>query len=101
MVPSGGSTMTPQVSADTGSFQAYVSGFTLKYGIIIGSYNNSGGSTYTAGTWTSLPTGPSFNNGGDMVEFYVIDNTNSRCYRCTCIHGSATNGGSICIERIA
>jgi hypothetical protein len=102
--PIGGSSGVVQCSAVSGSFSTYTTVFANAAGLFNGN-TNSGGITFTAGTWTNISgtSGGSYTlgAGGDMLTAHVIDTTNSRIYRITAIHCQGLTGGYIAIERMS
>jgi hypothetical protein len=97
-----GSTLNVQLSAVSGSYTAYTTGYYNRSGSNITGFTDSSGVTYTAGTWTTVGgLTVQLLVGGDMVEVYVTDVTNNRTYRVIYIHGQPSNGGFISIERLA
>ena len=96
----GGSAGQLQASALSGSFSAYVSCMVNVAGQPPIMDTNSSGITFTSGTWSSIGASRNMGAGGDMIIAHVHDNTNSRIYRVTAIHGSGTTGGYVAIERM-
>jgi hypothetical protein len=98
--PTGGSNLLMQASAVSGSFVAYTTIIDNIAGSALRGDTNSGGITFTAGTWTSVNAYSQVSSGGDMLIVHVIDTTNSRVYRVTAIHTGGTTNGFIAIERM-
>jgi hypothetical protein len=90
-----------QASAVTGSFASYVTTFGNVAGQAVAGDTSSTGITFTAGTWTSCNFRYNISAGGDMITAHIMDTTNSRLYRVTVMHGNASNGAYISIERMA
>ena len=89
-----------QLSAISGSFNAYA---TIEENISGKTYTgstNSAGLTCSAGLWTSPSTFNNLNSGGDLYVAHITDITNSRIYRVTAIHCQSTTGGYLAIERM-
>ena len=89
-----------QLSAISGSFNAYA---TIEENISGKTYTgstNSAGLTCSAGLWTSPSTFNNLSSGGDLYVAHITDITNSRIYRVTAIHCQSTTGGYLAIERM-
>jgi hypothetical protein len=97
----GGSAGLIQASAVSGTFSAYITTVESVSGSSLTSQTNSSGISFSAGTWTSINAVHTISSGGDLVIAHIMDTTNSRTYRVTCMHGSGTTGGHITIERLA
>jgi hypothetical protein len=95
-----GTQLIIEASAVSGSFNAYTTTIETVAGYAIGSQTNSSGISFSAGTWTSVNAIHTLGSGGDVIIVTVVDTTNNRVYRVTCIHCGATAGGFIAIERM-
>ena len=96
----GGTAGQLQASAVSGSFSAFVTLVNNVAGVAMNGETNSTAITFTAGTWSSIGSSKNITSGGDMIIAHVHDNTNSRIYRVTAIHGAGSTGGYIAIERM-
>jgi hypothetical protein len=96
---SGGSRL--EVTAVSGTFQAYATIRTNKAGSAMVGETNSGGLTYTAGVFATVGTSQILAAGGDVQEVHFVDRTNDRIYRLTLIHSVAGGSGAfVSIERM-
>ena len=95
-----GSSGKVQMSAVSGSFNAYVTIITNVAGQNIAGDTNALGITFTAGTWSDAVGRYNLSSGGDFYQAHVTDYSNSRIYRVTAIHCQGTTGGYISIERM-
>jgi hypothetical protein len=96
----GGNSLIIEASAVSGSFTAYTSLTENIAGNPIRGTTNSGGITFTAGSWTSVNAYYELTAGGDTTVMTLADTTNGRIYRVTCIHTNGATNGSIFIERM-
>jgi hypothetical protein len=97
---SSGNNLLIQASAVSGSFTAYITTFESCAGNPLTSQTNSGGITFTAGTWTSINAVHTLSSGGDVIFFFLSDTTSGKIYRVTCLHTNGATNGSIFIERM-
>jgi hypothetical protein len=94
------SSLIIEASAVSGSFTAYTTLTENIAGNPIRGTTNSGGITFTAGTWTSVNAYYTLNAGGDTTVMTLADTTTGKIYRVTCIHTNGSTNGSIFIERM-
>jgi hypothetical protein len=97
---SSGNNLLIQASAVSGSFTAYITTFENISGQTLTGQTNSGGITFTAGTWTSINAVHTLSSGGDVIFFFVMDTTTGKIYRVTTMHTNGSTNGSIFIERM-
>ena len=96
----GGSNGLLEASAVSGSFSAYVTLWENISGQSARASTNAAGITFSAGTWTSVGANFQISSGGDLITYHLMDTTNNRLYRVTCMHGSSLTGAYISIERM-
>ena len=96
----GGSNGLLEASAISGSFTAYVTLWENIAGQPGRASTNSAGITFTSGTWTSVNANYQISSGGDLIFYHLMDVTNDRLYKVTCMHGQSATGGYMSIERM-
>lgn len=96
----GGSNGLLEASAVSGSFSAYVTLWENISGQSARASTNAAGITFSAGTWTSVGANFQISSGGDLITYHLMDTTNNRLYRVTCMHGSSLTGAYMSIERM-